>query len=82
VVVFHFHGSSGYNLLQVEGRGFSEGVFSLRSRTVPMHRQLGPEAFVLDDNRSKWKSDILDQTPILDIKPYKPSDYPGVCEGA
>jgi tRNA-Thr(GGU) m(6)t(6)A37 methyltransferase TsaA len=85
VVVFHFHGSSGYDLLQRRrGGGPLKGVFSLRSPNRP--NAIGISVLRLlsiDDNMIHVDNvDILDQTPILDIKPYKPSDYPGVCEGA
>ncbi len=75
VVLFHFHLSEGYKLKQksaVSGR--IKGVFSLCSPMRPnpigmsilkLERVEPPLLYV--DN-----VDMVDGTPILDIKPYKP----------
>lgn len=79
VVLFHFHRSTGYDLMQKRrGAGELRGVFSLCSPDRPngigmsVLRLLKVEGAVLHvDN-----VDMLDGTPVLDIKPYKPHDYP------
>ncbi len=81
VVLFHFHRSKGYDLMQKRrGAGELRGVFSLNSPNRPngiglsILRLLAIEGNLLHvDN-----VDMLDGTPILDIKPYKPQDYPRV----
>jgi len=81
VVLFHFHRSKGYDLMQKRrGVGELRGGFSLNSPNRPngiglsILRLLGIQGNLLHvDN-----VDMLDGTPILDIKPYKPQDYPRV----
>jgi tRNA-Thr(GGU) m(6)t(6)A37 methyltransferase TsaA len=81
VVLFHFHLSKGYSLKQKRrGTGRLKGVFSLCSPMRPnpigmsilkLIRVAPPLLFV--DN-----VDMVDGTPILDIKPYKPLEPKGV----
>lgn len=77
VVLFHFHRSKGYDLLQKrQGVGELRGVFSLCSPNRPnpigmsILRLVGVEGNLL----RVTNVDMLDGTPILDIKPYKPED--------
>jgi len=79
VVLFHFHKSKGCSLKQRRrGVGELRGVFSLCSPMRPnaigmsilrLERVEGCRLHVMN-------VDMLDGTPILDIKPYKPQDYP------
>jgi len=80
VVLFHFHRSRGYDLMQKRrGVGELRGVFSLNSPNRPngiglsILRLLKVEGNLLHVENV----DMLDGTPILDIKPYKAQDYPG-----
>lgn len=79
VVIFHFHCAEGYSLMQ-KRRGIGEltGVFSLCSPNRPNGIGLSILKLIkVDGNMLHVKNvDILDGTPILDIKPYKPQDYP------
>jgi tRNA-Thr(GGU) m(6)t(6)A37 methyltransferase TsaA len=79
MVFFHFHRSSGYSLMQKRrGEGELRGVFSLCSPNRP--NGIGMSVLKLikvQDNMLHVENvDLLDNTPILDIKPYKPMDYP------
>jgi tRNA-Thr(GGU) m(6)t(6)A37 methyltransferase TsaA len=79
MVFFHFHRSSGYSLMQKRrGQGELRGVFSLCSPNRP--NGIGMSILKLikvQDNMLHVENvDLLDNTPILDIKPYKPMDYP------
>ncbi len=79
VVLFHFHRSTGYDLMQRrQGVGEMRGVFSLCSPNRP--NSIGMSVLRLlciEDNVLHVQNvDILDGTPILDIKPYKSTDYP------
>lgn len=79
VVLFHFHRSKGYDLRQKRrGVGELRGVFSLCSPNRPNGIGLSVLRLVkVDGNRLHVQNvDLLDDTPILDIKPYKPQDYP------
>lgn len=79
IVIFHFHRSKGYSLKQRRrGVGELRGVYSLCSPMRPnaigmsilrLTRVEGAKLHVEN-------VDLLDGTPILDIKPYKPQDYP------
>ena len=79
VVIFHFHRAEGYSLMQ-KRRGVGEltGVFSLCSPNRPNGIGLSILKLIkVDGNMLHVNNvDILDGTPILDIKPYKPQDYP------
>lgn len=78
VVLFHFHLSQGYALQQKRhGTGPLRGVFSLCSPNRPnaigmsVLRLIGIEGGTL----SVTQVDMVDGTPILDIKPYKAPDH-------
>ena len=79
MVFFHFHRSAGYSLMQKRrGVGELRGVFSLCSPNRP--NGIGMSILKLikvEGNKLHVENvDLLDGTPILDIKPYKPQDYP------
>lgn len=80
IVLFHFHKSKGGSLRQ-RRRGIGElrGVFSLCSPVRP--NPIGMSVLRLERVEGNMlhvnNVDMLDGTPILDIKPYKPQDYPG-----
>ncbi|HOJ13648.1 MAG TPA: tRNA (N6-threonylcarbamoyladenosine(37)-N6)-methyltransferase TrmO [Deltaproteobacteria bacterium] len=79
VVVFYFHKSRGYELLQRRrGVGELRGVFSLCSPNRPNPIGISVLRLLLVEGNMLHVDnvDILDDTPILDIKPYKPFDYP------
>lgn len=80
IVLFHFHKSKGYNLMQRRrGKGELRGVYSLCSPMRP--NPIGMSILRLERVEGAMlhvnSIDLLDGTPILDIKPYKPQDYPG-----
>jgi len=75
VVIFHFHLSKGYDLMQrrnAEDR--LKGVFSLCSPMRP--NPIGMSILKLIDIKAPLiyvrNVDMINDTPILDIKPYKP----------
>ena len=73
VVLFYFHQSSGYKLLMVPRWGTEEtGVFSTRSPNRPNGIGMSVVKFVSNDgtNLTFEGVDMLDGTPVLDIKPY------------
>lgn len=75
VVIFHFHLSQGYELMQKrQGTGPLKGVFSLCSPNRP--NGIGMSVLKLEkiENGTLYVAqvDMVDGTPILDIKPYKP----------
>jgi tRNA (adenine37-N6)-methyltransferase len=79
VVFFHFHRSKGYSLMQKRrGVGELRGVFSLCSPNRP--NGIGMSILKLKKIEGNIlhveNVDLLDGTPILDIKPYKSQDYP------
>jgi tRNA-Thr(GGU) m(6)t(6)A37 methyltransferase TsaA len=79
IVLFHFHESKGFSLMQRRrGKGALRGVFSLCSPMRP--NPIGMSVLRLErvegDRLHVMNVDLLDGTPILDIKPYKPQDYP------
>jgi tRNA (adenine37-N6)-methyltransferase len=79
MVFFHFHRSKGYTLMQKRrGVGELRGVFSLCSPNRP--NGIGMSILKLTKVQGNIlyveNVDLLDGTPILDIKPYKPLDYP------
>jgi tRNA-Thr(GGU) m(6)t(6)A37 methyltransferase TsaA len=84
VVIFHFHRSDGYSLMQKRrGVGELRGVFSLCSPNRPNAIGMSVLRLVrVDGNRLDVENvDLLDNTPILDIKPYKAQDYPHRDQG-
>jgi len=74
VVIFHFHLSQGYDLIQTSPSGKRKGVFSLCSPMRP--NSIGMSILRLTEVRPPLvfveHVDMVDGTPILDIKPYKP----------
>ena len=86
ILLYHFHRSEGYALRVVPFLDDCErGVFATRAPRRPnpiglsVVRLVGVEGcrLVIED------VDVLDGTPLLDIKPYVPSfdAYPGECDG-
>jgi len=79
MVFFHFHRSAGYNLMQKRrGVGELRGVFSLCSPNRPNGIGMSILKLIKIEGNMLYVEnvDLLDGTPILDIKPYKPQDYP------
>lgn len=74
VVLFHFHLSTGFNLTQKGASGRVKGVFSLCSPMRP--NPIGLSILTLERVERPFLHvahiDLVDGTPILDIKPYKP----------
>lgn len=84
IVIFHFHRSTGYELMQKRrGEGELRGVFSLCSPNRPNCIGMSILRLIkIEDNMIHVNNvDMLDGTPILDIKPYKPQDYPQQAMG-
>ncbi len=77
VVLFHFHLSEGYTLRQKSPTGRVKGVFSLCSPMRPNAIGMSILKLVAVDPPllSVENVDLVDGTPILDIKPYKPIDH-------
>ncbi len=76
-VIFHFHRAGESALVLKHHRsGKMEGVFNLCSPRRP--NSIGLSILKLEEVRGNRllvdHVDMLDGTPILDIKPYKPSD--------
>ncbi len=82
VVLFHFHQSSAYELLVEPRDGSSEerGVFATRSPHRPNGIGLSIVELVrVQGNHIIIKGvDMLDGTPVLDIKPYSPGLNPEI----
>jgi len=79
VVLFHFHRSVTYSLMQKRrGEGELRGVFSLCSPNRPNGIGMSVLRLIRRDGNMLYVDnvDMLDGTPIIDIKPYKPQDYP------
>ncbi|MFA0815435.1 MAG: tRNA (N6-threonylcarbamoyladenosine(37)-N6)-methyltransferase TrmO [Anaerofustis sp.] len=73
VILFYFHKSEGYRLLvRPHGVGDEVGVFSTRSPNRPNGIGMSVVKFVENDGeRLVFEgADMLDGTPVLDIKPY------------
>jgi tRNA (adenine37-N6)-methyltransferase len=74
VVLFHFHLSEGFDLRQTGPSGRTKGVFSLCSPMRP--NPIGMSILKLERVELPFlyvaNIDLVDGTPILDIKPYKP----------
>jgi tRNA-Thr(GGU) m(6)t(6)A37 methyltransferase TsaA len=74
VVLFHFHLSEGFDLKQTGPSGRVKGVFSLCSPMRP--NPIGMSILRLERVELPFlhvaNIDLVDGTPILDIKPYKP----------
>lgn len=79
VVLFHFHRSQGYELLQRrKGTGPLKGVFSLCSpnRPNPIGMSILKLVRIEQGMLTVEHVDMVDGTPIIDIKPYKPEENP------
>jgi tRNA-Thr(GGU) m(6)t(6)A37 methyltransferase TsaA len=79
VVLFHFHRSEGFTLKQKRrGEGELKGVFSLCSPNRPNAIGMSILRLIRVEGNTLFVDnvDLLDGTPILDIKPYKSQDYP------
>lgn len=74
VVLFHFHLSEGFNLIQKGSSGRVKGVFSLCSPMRPNPIGMSVLRLVRVDPPFLHVEniDLVDGTPIIDIKPYKP----------
>ena len=75
-VIYHFHGASGYSLLVKPFLDKSQhGVFATRAPKRPNSIGLSVLKLVkVDGNILHVENvDILDGTPVLDIKPYVPA---------
>jgi len=75
VVLFHFHLSKSYSLMQRRsGYGKMKGVFSLCSPMRPNPIGMSVLKLLKVENQRIYVDnvDLIDETPILDIKPYKP----------
>lgn len=81
ILLYHFHQSQGYDLSVVpflDDR--PHGLFATRAPRRPNPIGLSIVKLTHIDNRTLHISnvDILDETPLLDIKPYVPAfDQPG-----
>jgi tRNA-Thr(GGU) m(6)t(6)A37 methyltransferase TsaA len=77
-LIYDLHLSKGYNLQITNlGEGISRGIFSTRAPSRPnsigisvvrLNRIEGSKIYIRD-------LDMIDGTPLLDIKPYKTKDY-------
>ncbi|HQP31623.1 MAG TPA: tRNA (N6-threonylcarbamoyladenosine(37)-N6)-methyltransferase TrmO [Deltaproteobacteria bacterium] len=79
VALFHFHRSQGYELLQKrKGTGPLKGVFSLCSpnRPNPIGMSILKLTGIEQGLLTVEHVDMVDGTPIIDIKPYKPQENP------
>ena len=76
VVIFHFHLSRGYTLKQKNPSGRTKGVFSLCSPMRPNAIGMSILKLVKVDPPFLHveQVDMVDGTPILDIKPFKPPE--------
>ena len=76
-VIYHFHHNTNWNPMTLPPRGSSKklGVFSTRSPYRPNPLGLSSLKLIRRENLKLWieGADLMDQTPILDIKPYIPS---------
>lgn len=81
VVLFYFHRSEGYQLATLSRRtNQMTGVFSTRSPNRPNGIGLSIVRFVKKDGcRLTFEGvDMIDGTPVLDIKPYSKTLCPAV----
>jgi len=73
IIIYHFHKSQK---VQIEGKPFLEdnkhGIFAIRSPHRPNHIGLSVVKIEkIEDNKLHFSEvDVLDGTPVLDIKPY------------
>lgn len=85
IVLFHFHESNGYSLRTTTRWSNKErGVFASRSPHRPNHIGFSVvELLRIEDNIIEIKGvDMLDNTPVLDIKPYSPGLNPENVESS
>ncbi len=83
IVLFHFHLANGFELLVEKpagGRSGPRGVFSTRSPNRPNGIGLSiVELLKIEGPRLTIRGvDMLDGTPVLDIKPYDPGLNPAL----
>lgn len=73
-VVFNFHLSEGYKLKAVRHHGKVRGVFASRSPHRPSQLGITTVKLIERQGRKLWVKglDAIDNTPVLDIKPYAP----------
>lgn len=79
IILFYFHESSGHSLRTMTRWSNKErGVFASRSPHRPNHIGFSiVELLSVADNTIEIKGvDMLDNTPVLDIKPYSPGLNP------
>ena len=80
VLVFHFNRTKDYELA-AHSRKHDRlmGVFSTRTPHRPNHIGVSTVQFVrVEGNRIEYRGvDVLDGTPLLDIKPCDSETYPG-----
>ncbi len=79
IVLFYFHESDGYSLrTRTRWSSRERGVFASRSPHRPNHIGFSVvELLSIVDNIIEIKGvDMLDNTPVLDIKPYSPGLNP------
>ncbi|NLW42444.1 MAG: tRNA (N6-threonylcarbamoyladenosine(37)-N6)-methyltransferase TrmO [Tissierellia bacterium] len=79
VVLFNFHKSTGYKLRHFpHGQDVLKGVFASRSPNRP--NGIGMSICEIEDINGRMITirgvDMLDETPVLDIKPYSPKLNP------
>ncbi len=84
--IFHFHQSDGYSLLQYTPRNHNlRGVFAIRSPRRPNAiGQTIVKVNKVEGNKIYFSgADMIDGTPLLDIKPYVPEIdmYPDALNG-
>lgn len=81
IVLFYFHESKGYKLTTLSHtKNQKMGVFSTRSPNRPNGIGMSVVRFIRkEDNRLIFEGvDMLDNTPVLDIKPYSRELFPCV----
>lgn len=73
IVLFYFHKSEGFDLRPISHKsGLPTGVFSTRSPNRPNGIGMSIVKFTKNDGKNLTFRgvDMLDGTPVLDIKPY------------
>lgn len=83
IVLFNFHKSEGYKLLQIPSYSDEfKGVFSTRSPFRPnaVGMSIVKVINVLNNMIEIEGVDMLDGTPVIDIKPYIPKLNPEVSD--
>lgn len=84
IILFHFHRSEGYSLsARPHGSQEEKGVFATRSphRPNPIGLTISRLLRVEGTNLIIQGVDMLDGTPVLDIKPYSPGLMPSGEDG-